>query len=175
MIRTPALRPILFGPLKRLVSPGVIVLAVCSAGVALAWTGWTRAVTPARQKQTASASWVVAPLSETHEVIEQRHRARERVVDRLLARELTLLESAAWFRYLNDNPAECRSDFRTRTPGGSDGEKACRQVIAHVQGRLGSQVAAGGLSASQATFVLSGLEEELDSLCAHSDTIELPW
>src|SRR5262249_13050091 len=103
MIRTPVLRAALFVPLKWLVSPGVIVLAVCAVGVALAWRGWARAAALTRQKQTVSAAWVVAPLTEKHEVIAQRHRAREQVVTRLLARELTLLEAAAWFRFLNDN------------------------------------------------------------------------
>ena len=54
--------------------------------------------------------------------------ARNQVVDRLLEGELTLIQAAAWFRYLNENPPRLASDYRGQWPGDSDGEKLCRVI-----------------------------------------------
>ena len=67
--------------------------------------------------------------AEESEIVHERIKAKNRVVARLLAKEISLLEAAAWFRYLNDNPPERPCDFRRMMPGASDGEKACRQVV----------------------------------------------
>jgi hypothetical protein len=100
----------------------------------------------------------------------ERIRAKNKVVARLLAEEINLLEAAAWFRFLNDNPPEYPCRFRQTMPGGSDGEKACRQVISWVEVKVREQ-----MPQSQADLVLWGLQGELDGLLAYSESIELPW
>jgi hypothetical protein len=104
------------------------------------------------------------------EIFKQRARARSQVVKRLLQDDLTLLEAAAWFRFLGDNPPELPDDFRKRYPGDSDGEKACRKVICWAQALLRLPGAN-----SQTADRLQRLEDELDSLCARTGTVELPW
>jgi hypothetical protein len=145
----------------------LLVLAAALSGAGLAWSGWTRLMKPA-PKPTARAL-VMAPTEES-EILSQRLRAKNRIVERLLAGELNLLEAAAWFRHLEDNPLWLRVDFRSANPGRSDGEKACRQVIRWVSKRL-----AGQMPTSQAELVLCQLQAELDTLLADSDTVELPW
>jgi hypothetical protein len=112
----------------------------------------------------------IFPPSEHLLVVAARLKEKERVVARLRDGELTLLEAAAWFRFLNDNPPEHPAVFRTRFPGRSDGEKACRQVIAWVKTTLFRTV-----PESQAASEVSRLEAELAALLAEHEHIELPW
>jgi hypothetical protein len=110
------------------------------------------------------------PPLEQAVVASRRLKEKERVVARLRAGELGLLEAAAWFRFLNDNPPEYPSAFRARYPGRSDGEKACRQVIAWVKTELYYTV-----PESQAASEVRRLEAELAALLAEHEHIELPW
>src|SRR4051794_33126210 len=59
----------------------------------------------------------------------ERSAMKAQVIDRLLARELNLVEAAAAFRELNAHPADCPALGWRLLPGLSDGEKMCRQVI----------------------------------------------
>lgn len=96
--------------------------------------------------------------------------AKRKVIRRLVAREITLLEAAAWFRHLNDNPAQYPSHFRSHFLGASDGEKAARQVILWVQTQLSHTT-----PKSEADAIVARLKNELNELLARDPLIELPW
>jgi hypothetical protein len=143
------------------------VLAVGLLGAGLAWQGWSRAMNPARQQR---GSRLLAEPPEGGHVASERIRAKSRVVSGLLEGEMTLVEAAAWFRFVNDNPPEYPCLFRETITGRSDGEKACRQVIYWVRARLRAE-----MTASQADLVLCRLQGDLDTLLAQDDAVELPW
>jgi len=63
----------------------------------------------------------------------QRAAAREEIVARLLAGELTLFEAAARFRDLNAATPEIAHNIRLRFPGLSAEHAVCRQVITFVE------------------------------------------
>ena len=136
--------------------------------VGLGWAGWNRA--SSSERTSAGSSRLLVVSSEENRVIQQRLVAKNRVIDSLLAEEMNLQEAAAWFRFLNDNPPEFPCDFRERTPGRDEGEKACRQVLQWVRTRLPLQ-----LPESQGTALVHHLESQLDALLADSDSVELPW
>jgi hypothetical protein len=104
------------------------------------------------------------------EILLERVKARVKVIQRLVEGELSLLEAAAWFRFLGDHPAELPDDFRSHYPGRSDGEKACRQVIGWTESHLRAR---GDYSTRER--LLRGLEDELNALCGEHEVIELPW
>jgi hypothetical protein len=114
-------------------------------------------------------SGLLLPTPEQTRVIQARIEAKEAVADRLLAGELVLLEAAAWFRRLNDNPPEYRVDAHLCFPGNSDGEKLCRQVIEWARHPLKS------LPPESRAEALGRLEDELGRLLAEGAEIELPW
>jgi len=120
--------------------------------------------------EAESVSRVLSPPAAQSRLTAARIEAKDAVVDRLLGGEIGLVEAAARFRQLNDNPPECPSDFRRVFPGDSDGEKACRQVIAWVQARVRSQ--RGQAQAEQAE---KKYQRELEALLARGCPIELPW
>jgi hypothetical protein len=142
---------------------GLVGLAVASASH----------LPPAAQRQPSDHPLIgqlaLAP-DEQSEVLQQRMATKEKVIERLVEEELTLLQAAAWFRFLNDNPPEYPSDFRHRYPGNSDAEKACRQVLAWLNPYLRRR-----LVESQAATTLCRLEGELEVLLAENGNIELPW
>jgi hypothetical protein len=130
--------------------------------------GWTRALRPARVP--GNGLGVVMPCSEEVEIKQRRIQAKGQVVDRLLAGDLSLVQAAAWFRFLDDQPEDWPDDFRRRMPGRGDGDKACRQVISWVRIRL-----TGRLVRSQGAAAVDRLENELNVLLAENDDVELPW
>ncbi len=70
---------------------------------------------------------------------------KERLIQRHLAGELTLLETAAHFRALDNGPPHFPwQQFRELVPGASDEERHCREVIRHVRALLYSQDDATG-------------------------------
>ena len=157
--------------MRELIRPGTLMmLAVGLTGTALAWTGWIRTVGAARQERPVRGSVLVAAPGEKAHILEERMRAKNRVVGRLIEGEMSLVEAGAWFRYVNDHPQECPSNFRREFAGRSEGEKACRQVIAWVRARLEMK-----MTASQVDLVLCRLRGELDTLLAEEGTVELPW
>jgi hypothetical protein len=111
-----------------------------------------------------------APPSVETRLFIRRFAIKDRIIRELLAGDITLLEAAAGFRFVNDHPPECPCLFRTMVSGDSDGEKACRHVILWVRSHL---LAAGATTRAEA--VLGRLEAELRTLLASGDGIELPW
>jgi hypothetical protein len=55
-------------------------------------------------------------------------------------------------------------------PGRSEGEKACRQVLAWVESHL-----QGMMPESRLELLRCRLEGELSSLVGDGETVELPW
>lgn len=113
---------------------------------------------------------ILAPASRSSRMALQRIENKMRIIQNLLDGELTLLEAAAWFRFLNENPPEHRVDISNFWPGASDGEKACRQVIGFARAKLVQTT-----SASDADATLARLEDELNQHLAGCPIIELPW
>jgi proteasome lid subunit RPN8/RPN11 len=144
----------------------VLVVFLTVLGCAACWQCW--AALGARG--AGSTGSLLLPTDEASRVAFRRIARKTEVTDRLLAGEITLLEAAACFRHINDNPPEYRCDFRLVMPGASDGEKACRQVIswvhAHTQERHGL---------SQADLVADYFERVLGEILAADRGVELPW
>jgi hypothetical protein len=149
---------------------GLLVISIAVLGGALAWAGWTRTISQATPADQDKQTWVMAAPGVASDIVTDRIRVKQKVVERLLAGELSLVEAAAWFRFVNDHPPDCRCDFRRAMPGRSDGEKACRQVLAWAELDLKA-----GMPESQVELVRCRLEGELASLLAEGDEIELPW
>src|SRR4051794_9379807 len=59
----------------------------------------------------------------------RRGRAKERIIEQLLAGNMSLFDAAAWFAAVNEAPAEFPDLTWQALPGHSAGEKLCRQVI----------------------------------------------
>ena len=83
--------------------------------------------------------------------------AKKTITRRLIDGQLTLLEAAAWFRYLSK--ATPNGDDEASSPDRNlpEGERYCRQVIRWVGGML------AGTSPSQAAALVRRLEAELDA------------
>jgi hypothetical protein len=109
-----------------------------------------------------------ALLDRRHEVVRRRLDAKNMVVGQLLDGRLTLAEAAAWFKALNESPADCPAVSHGESPGASEGERLCRQVIGWVQAERAGQ------SASQAEATSVRLEEELQTLLRRDGTVHLP-
>jgi hypothetical protein len=152
------IRPMRFVPWLLAGAAGLASLAAV-----LAW----RAGLPA---DAEAVSGLVLPPPAEIRLTTARIEAKDAVVDRLLAGEITLLEAAAWFRQVCDNPPDYRVDFRRNFAGDSDGEKACRHVIAWVNARVWSLH-----GQAQAELAEQKYQRELDSMLATGRPIELPW
>jgi len=140
---------------------GIVALL---ALVATAWV-WLPSVRPG-----ARVSAVIFPPSEEVRLARERILAKDDVADRLIDGELTLLEAAARFRRINDSSTRSAEDFRREFPGDSDGEKACRQVIAWVHSR-----AIDRFGATPADLFADCLKRELDEILEQDPGVELPW
>jgi hypothetical protein len=88
------------------------------------------------------------------------------VVRQLLAGELTLAEAAAWFKYLNEHPADCQDDYRARFPCPTAEESACRQVISWAHAELTGNPDRGA--------AVRRLEAELRANLECAGKVELP-
>src|SRR5262249_7060251 len=97
-------------------------------------------------------------------IIKERMVAKKQIVLDLIAGRRTLLEAAARFRDLNENPEDCRNPYREFCCGNSDGEKLGRQVITWVAGVL----------EGRSPEVVACLEMELQDLLASQETVVLP-
>jgi hypothetical protein len=86
--------------------------------------------------------------------LEAMYRAKGEVIRRLLDRELTLPQAAAWFRSLN-RPLSHGGDPLASCAGKTEGERLCRQVIGWAKAQAEQQ------SASEAEVVGRRLEAEL--------------
>jgi hypothetical protein len=152
-----------------------LILFACLGCVGYAWPEWLRgsgldwqAVADAR-RETEAQERRSEDLGQRQEVTRRRIEAKQAVTRQLVDGRLTLLEAAAWFRYLNENPSDCQDPYRYTWPGDSDGEKLCRQVIgwAEVEVRERS-------SPSQADEKTRLLEAELGGHLARDGTVRLP-
>jgi hypothetical protein len=148
---------------------GLFALAAGLSGVPLAFRG-QQGPAQAGGDRGARASWTLAPAPEETKVILRRMREKTEVIEELLRGELTLLEAAAWFRFLNDNPPDCPCPFREQFPGRSDGEKACRSVLRW----LTTTVCDRG-EQKPSSEVLARLQTELDALLTERAAVDLPW
>jgi hypothetical protein len=148
---------------------GLIALAAGLSAVHLALSGRLGPMEP-RRDRVALGSWRVEPPPKQTKVVFRRGQKKAEVIEELLRGKLTLLEAAAWFRFLNDNPPDYPARFREAFPGRSDGEKACRNVL--------QWLSATGCSKGEQKpnpDVLASLHAELDALLAQRAAVELPW
>ena len=103
------------------------------------------------------------------EVIKARICAKQKVVHELLAGRIAFLQAARQFKDLNETPITCQDDYRSGYPGGSDGEKVCRQVLWWIEADLQD------LPQSQAQALRRKLEEELaENLRRNGGVVVLP-
>jgi hypothetical protein len=109
-----------------------------------------------------------AAIEHRREVSAQRLVAKCRVAERLLAGELTLFEAAAWFRFLNDNPPECRHEIAPAWRGNSEEERLCRMVI----GWIKEWRAPSG--SSERAAIVEQLEKQLEEHIAQHGQVVLP-
>jgi hypothetical protein len=79
-----------------------------------------------------------ADLTRKRDILARRIAGKRQVAQQVIARELTLVEAAAWFRFLNETPEDF-PDPACDTPGKSLGEKQCRMVIRWVAAELRDQ------------------------------------
>jgi hypothetical protein len=106
-------------------------------------------------------------LEQQSRTIVQRLEAKEEVVRRLLAGRLTLLEAAALFGHLNEEPAAWPFQDNLRWPGASREEKLCRQV-------LDWAIPLAREEGGRAVEAADRLEAELAALLARGGVIRLP-
>jgi hypothetical protein len=139
---------------------------VAAAGLALALSAWHW---PRGAPAEAAIHRDVLPPGPDVEALLRRTRARELVVDRLLAGELTLAQAAARFGYLNEHPARFRVPIHN-WPGRCDSERLCRQVI----GWLESYYQDKGFTYAQVEAALEPYEAELSRLLAENEEFDLP-
>jgi hypothetical protein len=157
---------------SRLVSALLLGIA-CLAGISYSRPEWWSALGFDRnshlERDDCAERTRTQKLQRRGEVSARRIEVKRGIVDQMLRSELTLFEAAAWFRYLNENPADCQDDYRKAWPGRSDGEKLCRQVINWVYTELYHQI-----SPSRAEEERDRLEQILDKHLAEHGTVELP-
>jgi hypothetical protein len=135
------------------------VQPACLSAIGLEWQSKGKRAAWAQRSKDQDAHYLV---------VRQRLMAKDKVIKRLLAGEMSLVEAAAWFGFLNETPAKY-PDLRWRSiPGSSDGEKLCRQVILWVNGARDSQALSSPLDNR-----LCQLEEELAGHLARHGTIDL--
>src|SRR4051794_28199272 len=106
----------------------VMQRTVLMAGLAavVGATCWQyRVALAAREDVLPPETCLVAGPADASLAASARMTRKTQAVELLANCELSLLEAAAYFRDLDDNPPEHRCDFRRLTPGASDGEKAC--------------------------------------------------
>jgi hypothetical protein len=152
----------------------VSLLAALLAGAARLQPDWASSLgldecgPPEVRQQLAAERQRGTLLDRRQEVVRRRLDAKNEVVGQLLDRRLTLAEAAAWFKSLNESPADCPAAWHGEFPGASEGERLCRQVISWVHAELAQQ------SASQAEAVCGRLEDELQALLRRDGTVPLP-
>ena len=104
------------------------------------------------------------------------HEAKAEVIDRLLAEEMSLVEAAAWFRYLNENPPE-----RAGLPPPWPRRQRRRKVVPPGHHPREEPTAPGGATTGSTAFdghehpAVGRLERELDCLLSRGSQVELPW
>jgi hypothetical protein len=98
---------------------------------------------------------------------QRRARAKERIVEQVIAQRLSLLEAAAqWGALLEENPAINWEHYRRAWPANSDAERYCWGVIEAVQCKLRKEPA-------RAAALTGALEAELQGHLKQG-TLRLP-
>src|SRR5262245_3165312 len=91
------------------------------------------------QQPRSAAAPSIQVMSQPHErseVVNRRIVANSDIINRLIAEELTLVEAANLFYYLNTRPAGMEDVSWKKLEGCDDGERQCRQVIAWARAAL---------------------------------------
>ena len=114
------------------------------------------------QDSIAGSTLVLAPDRKV-EAMRGRASRRAEAVKRLLAGDLTLAETASWFRLFNDGESPPLG-------GGSESERLCRQVLCWVEAELESAT----VPASEVRRRLASLEAELARCLAQDGPLLLP-
>jgi hypothetical protein len=152
----------------------VSLLAALLAGAARLRPDWVSGLgldgsaPPDVRRQMEAERQRAALLDRRTEVVRRRLDAKNEIVGQLVDGRLTLAEAAAWFKALNESPADCPAVPHGEFPGASEGERLCRQVMSWVRADLSRQ------SASQAEAMSVRLEEELRTLLGRDGTVHLP-
>jgi hypothetical protein len=107
-------------------------------------------------------------ISEGDKAGVHRLEAKSAVTHRLLEGELTLLEAAAWFRYINQTTGAPAFAPIPGEEGESEAEQICRQVIRW------ADAIAQATSMDHADTVARRLETELDEHLRRDGGVELP-
>jgi hypothetical protein len=146
-----------------------IFCAVVSLSVIAASTEWLTGKGAASGLLTLAAEQRrTLRLEQESDAVLDRLYVKDKIVAQLMAGEITLSQAGAWFLTLNDTPELVRRMCQT-FPGSSEGESACRQVIAwaEVAGRIKH-------SPEQGEAVRQRLEAELREHLERYGTVELP-
>lgn len=112
---------------------------------------------------------VLVPRDRQLEVLSARIEAKRQVVRRLVAGELTLVEAAGWFRYLNRTPEDLPARGVRLIEGRCEGEQLCLQVIRWAESEL-----AGAAGAGEEDARLRALQAELADHIARHGRVVLP-
>jgi hypothetical protein len=107
-------------------------------------------------------------ISSGVQVLMERGRVKDRVVGELLAGKITLLEAAAWFRSLYEEPGSWPNP-RSPRPRRDEGERWCRLVIDWAVAKT-----AHDKSAREARAARQRLEDELQEHLHYQRTVVLP-
>lgn len=154
----------------RLLSSLVVLLAGL-VGLGSTPLGWWSAMLPTapRTRGVEETRSMAIPPSRTNQLLLRRISLKTEFLDQLAGGTLSLFEVAAWFRFLNLEPATL-PDYGWRTfPGASDEEKVCRQVLHWHLARMSSR-----LPSSEAVAMHNCLEEELAKHLARHGRVILP-
>ncbi|HVS36141.1 MAG TPA: hypothetical protein VMS17_11220 [Gemmataceae bacterium] len=119
----------------------------------------------AARSEPAAASSVVM---EGNQAVVRRLEGKSSVTRRLLEGELTLMEAAAWFRYIDRVTGPVDSILVPGEEGESDEERLCRQVIRWAEAQ------AQQVSPQSSQAVVSRLEAQLDDRLRRDGKVELP-
>ena len=88
-----------------------------------------------------------ADLARKREIVERRISAKRQVARQVIGRELTLVQAAAWFRFLSETPEDCR-EYEPVRPGrsvvGSTGTRASMSGESPIEVALMSTSAPSG-------------------------------
>ncbi len=103
---------------------------------------------------------------------------RYQVMCDLIDRRTSLLEAAAAFHELNGKSAIPAETLIETYPGDTEGERACRQVLAHVRHELewrrSGSTAESSEASDPAVAVLARLEAEFAAAKGEDGTVRLP-
>jgi hypothetical protein len=147
---------------RLLLSLALLAVALVALAVARKWQ-WP-AGAPAPVGPQDEEAWRARQL----QVARRRIDAKREVVRRLLAGRLTLLETAALFRDLNEEPDDCPCRDNPQWPGASREEHLCRQVVNWARQMANEE---GSRATGEAA---DRLEAELAALLARGRAIRLP-